>query len=999
MLQEHYKRAIAEKIEQLTERRKLMIPSLQRQLEMQAQQQARQAHANQQMMFNQNGMQGQIPQQQQQPQQGFGHLQHQMQASPIPGQNQMPMGMPNNGLPPNMAPNQQQQQFMLQQQQQQQQRQAQLQNGAARPQEQLSPHEHQMINTMAQRMLGAATEEDKQEARRRMDGSINPAVLANYRARGMDPLSMWYRNQAMIRFRANKANNMAQQQQQFNNTPQQQPPNMAPSQPMQQQRSLNPSPMNGQLQPPATNGGNQEFFVAGNMGNMDQQQQGFAGQDGAQMQIPPRGNTTPQPGSMNPQQMNMNANPNGRATQQQQFMNAQQTQQQRMQLHAARQQQQTQAARTQAAAKAQMGLQGQPGGMGTGPMPPQPSPAMATLNAPLRAQAQQLNPSEPPPANPNAQFGQSLDPRFMQRGATNPIQTAMMATMNQQQIDTLSQLPREKLDDVVRKWHMAQTQRANVANGQAGRPQGQMPMQINGQMRPGQMPNSGPISNQQVALQQWWMNHPGQPPPPQLTNGLSQQQQMNLRQQMAQRQQQSQNPLQQGNVTPNLAHMSEQSIAQMDNMEFPLALLKHQLMPRQIPVPPEITRWGFLKRWAHNQPSYGPEEFAAIDQLQKVHFTGLLANRARQQQAAQQQALQQQQGQPGQNQLQSGMPQGMMGMQNNSGQMRPGGPMPPGSGMPAPVAPMGQGGQPPNLLQMQNGIPMNLPPGRLPQISPADIQNARQQLPQFAQLSDDQIRQMLIKRHSYIGSQQQEHAKRQAIMQQMQMANMNGQQLPNGMTPGNNSLGLAQNMPPRNPQPKQPQTAPEPVPTPGPAQKSNKVTPAGRAAQNSSPAPLNKNLKRASSDDVVEVPNPNTQPPRGTPQQTHTQKPILSTRQSLTPEQIAQLNPEQRKKYEHSMRMAQQSLQAQNPNTETIAKLKAIQSEAASSLANKVFPTISMDDAEMTKMRNLLKAIQNPLRGLGKAIIKWYHLKPDDNKAKLFFLAVSSSFDYFLLFY
>jgi hypothetical protein len=47
-------------------------------------------------------------------------------------------------------------------------------------------------------------------------------------------------------------------------------------------------------------------------------------------------------------------------------------------------------------------------------MPPQQSTAMGTLNTPLRTPSQQGNNPEPSQVNPNAPFGQTLGPRFMQ---------------------------------------------------------------------------------------------------------------------------------------------------------------------------------------------------------------------------------------------------------------------------------------------------------------------------------------------------------------------------------------------------------------------------------------------------------------------------------------------------------------------------------------------------------------------------------------------------------
>jgi hypothetical protein len=347
---------------------------------------------------------------------------------------------------------------------------------------------------LTNRLMAQASEEEKNTTRASLQSRMDPQQLQKYQTQGVDPLFLYYRNQALTRLRSEKAARLqAQQLAQQNNIP--------GGAPMQQQRSMNPSPLNGQSQPPTSMTGNPDFGAFINIENLaaQQQQQGQMAQEAGQMVVPVSGaprNGTPQPGVMSGQAMNMNdqrgvANPNPRAQQQQQMLNVQQAQQQRLQQQ---QQQQSQVqARVNAQAKAQqLALQGQPGGMGSGPMPPQQSPAMGTLNTPLRTPSQQMNP-ELPQANPNAQFGQPLDPRFMQgnqraQGQVNGfppggLHAAMFASMGQEQQQRMAGLPPDKLNEVVNKWHEQRQQQLN-GNLQAGRPQ--MPMQqVPGQVRPG----------------------------------------------------------------------------------------------------------------------------------------------------------------------------------------------------------------------------------------------------------------------------------------------------------------------------------------------------------------------------------------------------------------------------------------------------------------------------------------------------------------------------------
>ena len=310
----------------------------------QAQAQAQQAQA-QQMMMNQNSMQGQAPRPTPQTaQQGFSHLQHQMQASPLPGQQpqqQAPMGIPHQGLPPNMTPNQQQQFQMSMQQSQQPQAQQNV-PGRQPNGQQMSAQENAMVADMTNRLMGQASEEEKNTLRTSLQTRMDPQQFQKYQAQGIDPLFLYYRNQAMHRLRQEKQNRLAQAQQLAQQT------NIPGGAPMQQQRSMNPSPLNGQTQPATSMAGNPDFgSFMGNMENLaaQQQQQGVLAQEAGQMVVPASGaprNGTPQPGVMPGQAMNMNnqrgvANPNP-AVQQQQMLNAQQVQQ-RLQ-HVAQQQQQ-----------------------------------------------------------------------------------------------------------------------------------------------------------------------------------------------------------------------------------------------------------------------------------------------------------------------------------------------------------------------------------------------------------------------------------------------------------------------------------------------------------------------------------------------------------------------------------------------------------------------------------------------------------------------------------
>jgi hypothetical protein len=883
--------------------------------------------------------------------------------------------------------------------QQSQQQPQQPQNVPFRPQaaQGLSQQEMSLVMEMATKMMSNASEQEKNNLRTGLQGRMDPGTFQRYQAQGMDPLFLFYRNQAMQRLRNEKqqriAQAQAQAQAQLSISQQQQGQNVpATAPPMQQQRSMNPSPLNGQPQPPTSIGGAPDLgSFMGNMGNLiDQQQQGVMAQEAGQMVVPASGaqrNATPQPGVMPGQQMNANGqravpNPNaGSQQQQQQLFNsrAAQAQAQRMQFAAQAQQQQAQAeARATAQAKAQqMALQGQPGGMGNGPMPPQQSPAMGTLNTPLRTPSQQINQPDPPQLNPNAQFGQPLDPRSMQGNQRQPgpgnamngtAFSAMFAAMPQDQQQRLAGLPQDKLNDVVSKWH--QQRAMGGGNVQAGRPP--MPMQDNPQMRAGpQVPQPGQF-NPQNAVNQFAMGNPGQRTPQTgMQSGMTPQQQMVLQQQMVrlqqqQQQQQQNNPLQQRNGPANVLPNEQRVILQMDGVDFHQMVYTHAQMPRGIP--PDVKKWGALKQWAQNNPNVSPETLDHIKNFQRMHYQQIMRGK--------------QANQPG------GQPMGMQpGGQGGQGSM----PMVP-PGMSAPVAPMGQ-----NPMQMGNGMA----PGQMRVPTQFEIQQARSHVSgKMAQATDDQIRNFLMKHNNQITpqqQQQQQQQQRQNQLLQMQMANQGAQgpQPRPGVPPGQGQQNANAMGPAAVPQQKQPQSASEPsAPNNATANNARTTRPptGGRPApQNSSPAqPPKNNLKRASSDDVVEVPNPNTQQQnRPAPQPAQEQQPMNQQPRTLTSQQLASLDPEARKKYEQAIQMWKANRIAQ-ANAEDMRKLKSFSQEEAQR-AREPLPDIPMDPETKATMINLLRQIQQPLTNVAKAVPRWFAVTHDENRARIFFRTVSSS--------
>ena len=862
-------------------------------------------------------------------------------------------------------------------------------------QQQMSAQDTALVMDLTNRLMSQASEEEKNTTRASLQSRMDPQQFQKYQAQGVDPLFLYYRNQAMHRLRQEKQTRLAQAQQLA------QQANIPGGAPMQQRGSMNPSPLNGQTQPPTSMAGNGDFASFINMENLaaQQQQQGVIAQEAGQMVVPasvaPR-NGTPQPGVMPGQAMNMNdqrgaANPNPRVQQQQQqqMLNAQQVQQQRLQHAQQQQQQQQQQSQVQARMNAQkqaqaLGLQGQPGGMGSGPMPPQQSPAMGTLNTPLRTPSQQMNP-EPPQVNPNAQFGQPLDPRFIQgnQRAQGPgnvfppggLTATMFANMAPEQQQRLATLSQDKLNEVVNKWHEQRQQQLNGNLQSAGRPQ--MPMQqVHGPVRPGpQVPQPGQF-NPQNGAPFGMIPNPGQRTPQNMTAGMNTQQQLLLQQQMSAMRQ---NPMQQRAMQQTMGPNEQRTMAQMDTFDIPPIFRGHASMPQGIP--PDVKKWGQLKQWVASSPGLGPDMLESMKGLQKLHYQTMARSRN------------QAQGQPGQ--VQPGGPGGQIGMPT----------APPG--LAAPVAPMGQ-----HPMQVPN--PMNVPLPGVRGPTPQEIINIRNHPSgKMAQATDEQIRTFFMRNQQAQMQQQQQMTPQQLQLQQQQtlrrmqmqqqrMNQQNGQQLQQPGQPlqnANNAIPAATVMPAQIPQQKQPQPGPELPNSNASAANASRAArpqpPAGRnQARNSSPAPPAKNLKRASSDDVVEIPRP-------APQQTQQPKqPNQQARGNLSREQVAALDPENRKKYEAMMRgQASQASHQQGanqshanragqPNPEQQAKYRAIQREEEER-GKEPLPDIPMDPDTKASTEELLKAIVPPLNNVGRVVLRWYLVTLDDVRTRAFFRAVS----------
>ncbi|KAL8784085.1 MAG: hypothetical protein Q9195_009194 [Heterodermia aff. obscurata] len=156
----------------------------------------------------------------------------------------------------------------------------------------------------------------------------------------------------------------------------------------------------------------------------------------------------------------------------------------------------------------------------------------------------------------------------------------------------------------------------------------------------------------------------------------------------------------------------------------------------------------------------------------------------------------------------------------------------PKKGLPTPA--MRNAAPPASMTPRPNQGPANLP---IPQPTPQEIINLRGKHPQLASLTDDQIRGMVMQQRA------QEMMRRRGMMMHPRQVPQNPTQTPVG------PVGQPQ-QPPSSAQRPQPQQTPKPVAQP--------KSQAGTTPQVPAPSPgPQKGIKRPSSDDVVEVPNPN----------------------------------------------------------------------------------------------------------------------------------------------
>lgn len=596
----------------------------------------------------QNQVQGQIPPQ----------MNRQMQASPLPGQQQMSMGMNDPNHRAALQQQQQQQAAMLQQQQQRvQQRSA---GNISLPDDlnSLPPQELEHVRRLAHQMLTKTSPEDMEKIKMNLQ-NMTPEQKQYLSRRQIDPMTYFFRSQALTQLKRHKKNRMEMAQAQ--NPARLDPNNTMMGDPMMsaQQRQVYENMMNLQRNsafPGNTQPGIDPSSFIGNVENIQgQQADGLRSQEAGQLVVPASGSQINQPAfstsqnvfqagqqqqqqpqpppqqQQQPQQLGPagQANMNGAGISPQfinqpHLHNPQAVQQDRSQ-QAAPSQGQTQAARAHAAQKAQLGMS--QAGRGNPQMQqqiPQQSPAMPMLNRPMPGQMSptQMAAQTRPPSRP-AGIGQQHP--AMQSVPGQPAMQARpqippnLPPMVQQQ---LAQMTPEQLNVFL----MAQRRRA-VENSIAQAQQQPASMQQSlSQPGQGQHMANGQMNNNQnlrasLGLQQQIPNVAGG----QMQNQMPPGQQMPVQQQQQQQQQRQQayklRLLQQQS---NGMEMTPEQVKEMDRLPFPPSLINSN---QNSSFPKNIKTWGQLKQLAGANPQVlgGRAGLSKLMTLQKLHLAQIVA--------------------------------------------------------------------------------------------------------------------------------------------------------------------------------------------------------------------------------------------------------------------------------------------------------------------------------------------------------------------------------------
>jgi hypothetical protein len=437
--------------------------------------------------------------------------------------------------------------------------------------------------------------------------------------------------------------------------------------------------------------------------------------------------------------------------------------------------------------------------------------------------------------------------------------------------------------------------------------------------------------------------------------------------------------------SPQAANMA-QTQAIMDNMDIPETILQH--LSQFIQLGPEVKKWRDLRAWVSQNPSGLPPQIKnELGPWQRRQFQAILQRRANQA--------------GGQASMSMNQPQANAA----AGQMA-----------------MGQNG-------MQRAQPAQNMPAHLMQVSAQDLAQIRASKPQFQSLTDEHLRTIVLAMKKNAWQQ------RQSILAQQVQNQGQGQNQATVGQMGTNMLGQAASMNLQTPmqagQNAQAQraqnSAGQATPIQGAQQKGleqansnnnhrNNNNKKPQAQPTPSPAQGPKSLKRPNSDEADASAVSQNQKPKSAQGQGQNFP-------QLSQDDIANMNPDQRTKYEQVRRAqmaaatqgtqlpqatqaaqasqnAQASQAAQAPSnaqsaqsaSESLARLKLIGQEEQRSFQQQAMPDIPMTPQELHDTSQRLQRMVGDMSKIGRGLSKWYSLTQDDHRARLFFRTVSNSF-------
>lgn len=732
---------------------------------------------------------------------------------------------------------------------------------------QFTPEEMQQIHVIFNQMMSGMTEPERLNIQARLS-NLPPAQRQQMQASGVDPMQAFVRNQAtqaLLNSRARKAQLAGQG---FPNPGSVPIPEARPTSQISSVRGQPPHPSSTPNHPDSSFAGNNLDQILSQQRENALRHQA-AGQDvvpASNIQgAPPQLRGTPQQpiqGQFGPNRPMASANPFQPQPQPQNQWNGVQTPQQNVsQTPQGRQPPTPNFASMQGQTAQQSNLQGQLGGLNNGraQRTSQQGHNMPTLNQPMDPPTQAKNEAsqKPPPQTPkqkqnNATNGQAAAVNNTQ---SNPSQqNPQVPTPLGPQWRTLpapfqEQLARLPNEEARKQWVIRKRQQQQMKAAQDAQT---MAMSQGGPQQGIQGANPGPRFPQVSNPQALSTGHPATSQP----NGnpfVA----PNMQSQGSQQEPKDSNRPPQAKMMPG--SLNEAQTQYMDNIPFPPNILNRANSLGQLPD--SVKSWHQLKQYIQYRGQHlPPGSMQNVLGLQSIHFQGLQKN--------------------------SQIAQAHKQAQLNQTGAAPQAPM-----IPQPSQTLGQNGITPG--------PFSIP--SLPQPTPQEIQAARRTLPpQYAQISDDQLRQMIMQRR-----QKDAMAGQQRLESQQQMQ---GATLLQGQMSQQQRKDLAGQVPPSQPhqtprgpnQPAQSNQQQQPLPNakqpPQPPGQQNKPGQAGRAGDQGNASQIGQKVTKGdNNEDVYEVP-----PPRMTSQPIHHRKAQPSQPApsnglpSMTREEFSKLTPQQK---------------------------------------------------------------------------------------------------------